>query len=203
MDDLDRARRVPSPQLVGATDGSTLDLNALTARGVELTGRVAGLNGTTLQFSGSLRNVCQLAVLKQARLLDRIDRWAADAKGDGTAVACGPPERPEPTRVAPSPRLSLDLTRGEIRTVLWATGFRPDYSALPAGAFDAAGRLRHDGGVMALPGLYVLGLPFLRRRKSSFIHGAADDVRDLGDRLVGHLDRAASRFRLLARASHG
>jgi putative flavoprotein involved in K+ transport len=53
--------------------------------------------------------------------------------------------------------------------------------------FDAKGRLRHDGGVLRPPGLYALGLNFLRRRKSSFMHGAEDDVRDLGEHLVTHL----------------
>jgi putative flavoprotein involved in K+ transport len=38
-------------------------------------------------------------------------------------------------------------------------------------------------------GLYVLGLNFMRRRKSSFMHGAADDVRDLGGHLSAYLRR--------------
>ena len=59
---------------------------------------------------------------------------------------------------------------------------------------DRKGRLRHDGGVVDAPGLYALGLPFLRRRKSSFIHGAEDDVRDLGAHLAQHL-RSPSRQR--------
>jgi putative flavoprotein involved in K+ transport len=44
---------------------------------------------------------------------------------------------------------------------------------------DAKGRLRHDGGVVAAPGLYALGLPVLRRRKSTFLHGIEDDARDV------------------------
>ena len=54
--------------------------------------------------------------------------------------------------------------------------------------FDRKGRVRHDGGVVpAGPGLYVIGLPFLRRRKSSFIHGADADAADITAHLVGHL----------------
>jgi putative flavoprotein involved in K+ transport len=51
--------------------------------------------------------------------------------------------------------------------------------------------LEHERGVIAAPGLYVLGLPYLRRRKSSFIHGAEDDVHELGAHLAEHLDRVA------------
>jgi putative flavoprotein involved in K+ transport len=83
------------------------------------------------------------------------------------------------------------LRSGEVRTVLWATGFRPDFSWLALPVFDRKGRLRHSAGVVDAPGLYVLGLPFLRRRKSSFIHGAGDDVRELGAHLEAHLARRA------------
>jgi len=78
------------------------------------------------------------------------------------------------------------VARERIGTVIWATGFRPDFSWLQMPVFDAKGRLRHDGGSVA-PGLYVLGLNFMRRRKSSFIHGAEDDVRELGQQLLGGL----------------
>jgi putative flavoprotein involved in K+ transport len=73
--------------------------------------------------------------------------------------------------------------------VIWATGFRPDYSWLDVPVLGPKGELRHDRGVVDAPGLYVLGLPYLRRRKSSFMHGAEDDVRELGAHLADYLDR--------------
>jgi putative flavoprotein involved in K+ transport len=184
VDDVDRARRVPSPQLVGSPDRRTLDLNALTAMGVRLVGRLAGFRDGTAQFSGALRNVCALADLKLGRLLDRLDEWALTSGRDGEF---GPSERAAPTEVEPSPALGLDLTKAGIRTILWATGFRPDHSWLEVPVLDRKGRIRHDGGVVAAPGLYLLGTPFLRRRKSSFIHGAADDVADLSAHLAAYL----------------
>jgi len=190
VDDIERARRVPSPQLVGTPERSTLDLNALTQEGVRLVGRLTGISSGKAQFSGSLRNVCQLADLKMNRLLGNIDRWA---HGSGRAGEVGALERFEPTRVDDSPRLSLDLRSGEIATIVWATGFRPDYSWVDVPVFDRKGRLRHDGGVVDAPGLYVMGLPFLRRRKSSFIHGAEDDALELSAHLAGYLDRLYAR----------
>jgi putative flavoprotein involved in K+ transport len=189
VDDIARARRVPSPQLVGSPERATLDLNALSTRGVRLVGRISGVRDGIAQFSGSLRNVCQLADLKMNRLLAGIDEWA---QRSDRADALPAPERYEPTRIDGSPPLGIDLGSGEIRTVLWATGLRPDYSWLQVPAFDRKGRLCHDGGVVASPGVYVMGLPFLRRRKSSFIHGAGDDARELCDELVAHLDRSRS-----------
>jgi putative flavoprotein involved in K+ transport len=183
VDDLTRARRLPSPQLVGTAERETLDLNALTALGVELVGRWASVRDGRALFSGGLRNVCALADLKQERMLDGFDAWAAAA-----GVDAGEPERFAPTEVPGSPRWQLDLRDGEIRTVLWATGYRPDYSWLDVPVLDAKGYLRHDGGVVAdSPGLFALGLPVLRRRRSTFIHGIEDDARDVIDHLAGHL----------------
>ena len=92
------------------------------------------------------------------------------------------------TVVPASAPLTLDLRSGEIRTILWATGFRPDLSWLDVPVFDRKGHVRHDGGVTASPGLYLIGMPFLRRRKSSFIDGAAADAADLSGHLAHYLD---------------
>jgi putative flavoprotein involved in K+ transport len=164
---------------VGTPDRADLDLNALTAKGASLVGRLGAVNGGTASFSGSLRNVCQLADLKLKRLLDTIDQW------DGADT--GP--RPEPTRVDDDPRVLIDLVAEGFETVLWATGFRADYSWLQLPVCDRKGEIRHDGGVVRdAPGLYRIGLNFLRRRKSSFIHGAEDDAREI----VEHLERCLS-----------
>jgi putative flavoprotein involved in K+ transport len=184
IDDLTRARNLPSPQLIGTPERATLDLNALSGMGVELVGRLAALRDGRALFSGGLRNQFALADLKMDRLLDTFDEWARTAgAGDGGP----PPERFEPTRAPASSPLSLDLRNGKIRSMVWATGFRPDYGWLDVPVIDAKGHLRHTGGVVDAPGMYALGLPVLRRRKSSFINGAEDDARELVDHLAGYL----------------
>jgi putative flavoprotein involved in K+ transport len=184
VDDLVRARKLPSPQLVGTPGRTTLDLNALTALGVGLAGRLAAVRDGRALFSGGLRNVLSLADLKMNRLLDSFDEWALTSGRDGEFAA---PERLEPTRAPQSGPLQVDLGSGEIQTVLWATGFRPDYSWLDVPVIDEKGRLRHDGGVVDSPGLYALGLPVLRRRKSTFIYGIEDDAREVTAHLAGYL----------------
>jgi putative flavoprotein involved in K+ transport len=84
----------------------------------------------------------------------------------------------------------MDLQSEGIRTVLWATGYRPDYSWLDVPVLDRKGRLRHQGGVVDAPGMYVLGLPFLRKRKSSLIDGAGEDADVLSAHLAGYLGGA-------------
>ncbi len=177
VDDVTRARNLPSPQLVGGAED--LDLATLQRAGARLVGRFVGVRDDHAQFSGSLANVCALADLKLGRLLDRVD---AHAGGRG--------ERPEPTVVGQAP-LGLDLRSGAIRSVVWATGVRPDLSWLDVPVLDRRGRLRHDGGVVDWPGLYVMGLPLLRRRRSTYIDGARDDAADLAAHLHHRLDASA------------
>jgi putative flavoprotein involved in K+ transport len=187
--DLARARRLPSPQLVGTPERATLDLNALAALGVELTGRLATVRDGRALFSGGLRSVLSLADLKLGRLLDTFDEWALTSGRDGELA---PPERFAPTRAPDVPRLQLDLRGGEVGAVVWATGFRPDYSWLDIPVTDEKGHLIHEGGVADSPGLYALGLPVLRRRKSSFIYGIEDDAREVIDDLARYLSLTVS-----------
>jgi putative flavoprotein involved in K+ transport len=127
IDDIVRARKVPSMQLVGTSNRKTLDLNALRDIGVTLRGSLAGIRDGKVLFSGSLRNQCALADLKMNRLLDTIDDWARENELDGEV---DPPHRLEPTEVDDEPPLQLDLRSGDIITLLLASGFRPDYSWL-------------------------------------------------------------------------
>ena len=136
IDDLARARGLPSPQLVGTPERVTLDLNALSAAGVELVGRLAAVRDGRALFSGGLRNQFALADLKMERLLDTFDEWARDHARDADA---GPPERFEPTEPPASSPLGLDLRSGEIRSIVWATGSRPDYSWLDVPVLDRKG----------------------------------------------------------------
>lgn len=198
VDDINRARRVPSLQLAGSPERRTLDLNALTGIGVKLVGRLAGVNDGKAQFSGSLRNQCALSDLKMGRLLDTIDEWAAET---GVDAEVEPPHRLPPTEVEDAPPLGMDLGTGAIRTIIWACGYRPDYSWLEVPVLDRKGQIRHDGGVAEAPGLYVMGLQFLRRRKSALIDGAGDDARDLSAHLAAFLDGKAPHGAAFERAA--
>ncbi len=185
VDDLVRARHVPSPQLIGTPERRSIDLNSLTERGASLVGRLGAVTDGTAFFSGSLANVSNLADLKQRRLLDSIDDWVT---ANGWDDQVPEPVRFSPTNMPEEPPLKIDLEAQAIETVVWATGYLPDYSWLDLAILDRKGEIRHDGGVVAdAPGVYRIGLNFLRRRKSSFIHGAADDARDLVEHLDGFL----------------
>ena len=185
VDDLVRARHLPSPQLIGTPERRSIDLDALAAAGVRVVGRLGRIRDGVAQFSGSLANVCTLADLKMARLLTALDDWATATGRDDVDA----PHRPPPTALPPRSPLELHLARHGIDTVLWATGFRPDHSWLDVPVLDHKGRIRHDGGIVRdAPGMYLLGASVLRRRRSSFISGAEQDSAELSAHLHDHLD---------------
>lgn len=186
VEDLTKARRLPSLQLIGSPGRHTLGLNEVAASGVTVVGRLAAIQDHRALCSGSLANICKLADLKQRRLLDRLDEFAAQT---GLEAELGPIDRPDATDVS---RAGLEVDLRSIETVVWATGFRPDYPWMDPGLLDAKGQLVHDGGVLPAPGMYALGLPFMRRRKSSFLDGVGPDAIELSDQLVAHLDRIAA-----------
>ena len=102
-----------------------------------------------------------------------------------------------------APPLGLDLRSGEIRTVVWATGFRPDYSWLEVPVFDHKGRIQHEGGIVRSPGMYLMGLPFLRRRKSSFMHGAEDETVPVSEaERLNVLSEGVSTLRIVEDGNH-
>jgi putative flavoprotein involved in K+ transport len=179
--DIEVARRQPSLQLVGRHDHATLDLPQLERRGVRLVGRAIGASGASVLFADDLVAHTVAADARLARLLARIDAFVAQA---GLAPEVGAPEPFEPFHwPAPAPT-AIDLGAEGIRTVVWATGFRRSYPWLKVPILDEEGEIRHDGGITPAQGLYVLGLHFLRRRKSSFIDGVGDDARELADHIA-------------------
>ena len=186
--DLAISRGQPSLQLVGRPDRATLDLPTLQERGVRLVGRAAGVEGGRVAFADDLVVQTVAADARLARLVQRIDVFAART---GLAAEVGPPEPFRPFFWPAAAPASIDLRAEGIRTVVWATGFRRVYPWLKVPVLDSSGEIRHEGGVTPLPGLYVIGLYFLRRRKSSFIDGVGQDAMDLTTHLAAHLRRAA------------
>lgn len=181
--DLERARRQPSLQLIGDPDGRNLDLAVLRDLGVRLVGRACGCDGHTVHLRNDLAETTADAHAKLQRLLKRFD-----AVAESTDPPADPPLRP--LDIPPSPT-ALDLRAEGIRSVVWATGFRRTYDWLHVPVLNEAGEIRHRGGVTPAPGLYVLGLSFLRRRNSNFIDGVGRDAEALAEHLDRYLVRQA------------
>ena len=164
----------------GANGGEQLDLAVLGDLGVMISGRLLGFDGTTASFADDLDQKITDAELGMRSVLDRIDVHIARVHPEWPHAA----DRVAEVRLDSAPA-SLDLAEHQIGTVLWATGYRRDYSWLDApGALDDDGEIIQRHGVSPVPGLYTLGLNFQRYRASHFIGGVGADALPLAREIV-------------------
>jgi putative flavoprotein involved in K+ transport len=185
---VEASRSQPSLQLVGRPDHETLDLGVLQDSGVRLVGRARAVSGSRVLFTDDLAASTAEADAKLARILLRVDSYIDQGDFPASVPAA---EKIPPVNPAPAPT-AIDLDAAGINTVLWATGFNRSYPWLKVPVLDERGEIRHHGGVTPVPGLYVIGLNFLRRRKSTYIDGVGDDARDLAAHIAGR-DRGGRR----------
>jgi putative flavoprotein involved in K+ transport len=190
--DLRISRSQPSLQLAGRSDARALDVASLDRRGVRVLGRLVGVERERMFFHDDLIATTAASDIKLAELLLRIDAFIAK-----TAVNAMPLQEPfEPTwpSAVAVTQTTLDLQAAGIDTVIWATGFTRRYPWLRVPVLDDRGEIRQRMGITPLPGLFVLGMHFQRRRKSAFIDGVGDDAAFLADRIAGRarIDVAAA-----------
>lgn len=191
--DVEISRDQPSLQLVGHPERITLDLAGLRDRGARVTGRLMAIDGDIAHFADDLVTTTAAADIKLASLLHRIDAYIASR---GVAAGPAPGFSPHCLSFAGAPT-RLGLREAGIRTIIWATGFRRDYPWLRVPVLDRAGEIHHRSGITRVPGVYAIGLHFLRRRNSSFIDGVGADAEVLSEHLAHYLQGTARR---LARA---
>ena len=183
--DLAASRDEPSLQLIGDDGHQSLDLGVLQRQGVRVVGRVTGVSGRRLTLADDLAASIEHAETKMHHLLDRVDRFI-ESRGLGDSLPSA--DRPRPVPVPRAPQ-AIDLGQAGIRTIVWATGYRREYRWLHVPVLDHRGELRHEGGITPEPGLYALGLYFMRRRNSNFLDGVGADAAELADHVTRWLDR--------------
>jgi putative flavoprotein involved in K+ transport len=168
------------PQVSGAAGGRTVSYQDLARRGATLLGRAVGWDGRRLSLAPDLVDNVRFADEAAARFRTAWDQRAARSSHRiEPAWHRDPADEPAPNLYGRRGPRSLDLAAAGIATVIWATGFDPSTAWLPPAALD-------EGSKPRLPGLYVIGAPWLTHRASGNLYGMAADA----DRLAGDLTRA-------------
>ena len=180
--------RARQPQISGVGEkGHTVSLQGLAARGVVLVGKLVGCEGSTLLFDDSVADCIRFADEGSARIRGMVDDHLARTGAPAGEVELDPEDEPcsDPDRLA-GPRQIDARTLG---AVVWCTGFDGDFSWLQVPGLDAAGRPVHDQGRSTVPGLFFMGFPWLRARRSGIIPGVDVDGSFIADAVVHHLGR--------------
>lgn len=174
----------------GAHGGHTVDFRDLAARGMTLVGRTESYDDDVIRFATDLAANIEAGDANYLGLLDAADAYVAR---NGLDL----PEEPEAREFGPTPDcvkdpvLELDLAAAGITSIVWATGFRSDYSWLQVDALDESGRPAHRRGISTEPGVYFVGLPWLSRRGSTFIWGVWHDASYVADHIATQRGYAA------------
>ncbi len=173
-----RARLAPAPQLTGHGGGHDVDLRAMAAAGMTLLGHVEAAEGERLRLRPDLgatldRSERFFGQQLQPMIEAYLERTGSDA----------PPQPPRPVLATPESPTELDLRRAGISTVIWATGYRPDFGWIDLPIFDAQGFPRQDRGITAVPGLSFMGLHWQHTMASATLLGPSIDGPYLATRL--------------------
>ena len=172
-------RRNANHYLTGRDGGRDIDLRRFALEGMRLHGRLRGAAGARLDLADDLAANLDRADAVYTGIQAAIDRHIAER---GIAAPAGQHYAPvwRPERAVPS----LDLREAGVRSVVWATGFKPDFGYVEAPVFDADGRPIHERGVTRTDGLYFVGLPWLWTWGSGRFSGIARDTAYLADRIA-------------------
>jgi putative flavoprotein involved in K+ transport len=181
------ARREPNHYVTGRGGGRDIDLRAHARRGMRLHGRLLDIHGPTLTLAGDLRANLDAADATAERIKRSIDAWIERHAIDAPTEEPYTPVWTPPCHGGGT----LDLAEAGIRTVIWSTGFRSDWSWVDAPAFDGTGYPVNVRGVTSVPGLYVLGLPWLHTWGSGRFAGIARDAEHVARAIAGRASHAA------------
>lgn len=167
----------------GAYGGQTMDFRRLASEGITLLGLTDSYNDGVLKFSDDLRKNVAGGDANYLELLDMADAYVTRT---GINLPADPEARasfPDPDCLT-DPIRAIDLAKEGIRTIIWATGFRQDFSWIKADVFDERGAPIHQRGISVEPDLYFLGLPWQSRRGSTFLWGVWHDARHIADQIA-------------------
>jgi putative flavoprotein involved in K+ transport len=176
------AQRTPPPLVTGVRGGYDVDLRRYPALGMTLAGQLIGARDGVATFAQDLERNLTLGDRTFTEFVrsvdDHVRRTGLDAPpadaDAGSVATCTPFEGPT----------SIDLRAQGVGAVIWATGYGVDFGWVDLPIFDARGLPRHRDGVAAAPGIFFIGLPWLRKRKSSFLGGVGEDAEYIAEQIA-------------------
>jgi putative flavoprotein involved in K+ transport len=163
------ARILGNAQATGHRGGHDLHYRVLHDMGVELLGRFVGAGDGKIGFADDLADSVDFGDYLTSLLMK-----AVYAYNETNSVPAPDFEMPPPMRI--NARTELDIAREGIGAVIWTSGYRPDYGWLKMPVCDEMGFPIQTDGRSTVPGLYFMGLHWLRKGKSSCLCGVGEDA---------------------------
>jgi putative flavoprotein involved in K+ transport len=180
--------RAPQPQASGlGRYGHTVSLQQLARQGVVILGRLLDVDGGTLVLSDEAAAHVRFADEFSHMWKNRIDAYLEQGGITPPSLEGDPADAPDPQAECVSPVRRLNLRDAKISAVIWATGFRGDFTWIHLPVLDAEGKPIHQQGISPVRGLYFIGFPWLISRKSGIIYGIEEDAHYIADAIAEQL----------------
>jgi putative flavoprotein involved in K+ transport len=176
-----------NPHMAGKSDGGSINLHQFARDGIRLVGRLQDVRDDKALLAQDLHDNLAKADRFEAGMLQNIDAYIARA---GLDLPAEPMPQLKDGYALPSTS-ELDLAASGIRSIIWAIGYRFDFSMVKFPVFDADGYPVQERGVTRQPGLYFVGLPWLHKQKSGLLGGVGEDAAYIADHLCSSQLRAA------------
>ncbi|HTW27214.1 MAG TPA: MSMEG_0569 family flavin-dependent oxidoreductase [Acetobacteraceae bacterium] len=171
----EKVRRKANHYLTGRDGGRDIDLRRFALEGMQLYGRLTDILDGRLLLADDLAANLDAADRVYNGICELIDRHIAANGIDAPAE-----QHYRPVWQPDAPRRTLDLRAAGITGIVWATGFRSDWSFVDLPLLDEVGYPTHKRGVTGVDGVYVLGLPWLHTWGSGRFVGVGRDAEYLG-----------------------
>lgn len=171
--------------------GRTLSLQALARSGAVILGKIENTDGSTLFLQANAAKHVKFSDDFSKKIKDMIDGYIIKSQIYAPPPEEDPDDDPDENSSSASTITSLNLHENNITSIIWATGVIGDFSYLKLPVFNENGIVQHSNGISDIEGLYFLGLPWLRKRKSGIILGIGEDAEFILERLLIHFRKVS------------
>ena len=175
------------PQVTGTGSGrDSMSLQSLSKKGTVILGKMKDANENKVFFQQDAAQHVKFADEFSQNVKKMVDDHIIENNLSAPPAHYDEADIPDVDANCASKIASLDLKENNINSIIWSTGFDHDHSYIKLPVFDEKGKLIHKDGIPEFPGIYFLGYPWLRTRKSPILFGIIEDVKFVVDKLYNY-----------------
>jgi putative flavoprotein involved in K+ transport len=180
--------KMKQPQISGVGPrGRTVSLQSLAKKGAVILGKMKNAYGDHVDFEPNAGNHVKFADAFSLKIKKMVDEFIDKSQMEAPLPEIDTADLPDENADCVSNDTSVDLKEHNITSIVWATGYNGDFSYLKLPVFNSDGTLKHNNGVSEIEGLFFLGFPWLRKRKSGIVLGIEEDAKFISEQLMMQL----------------
>ena len=180
--------KMKPPQITGIGGSKyTISLQALAKKGVVILGKTDQVDKKNIFFQPNAAMHVKFADGFSIKVKEMIDGFIMQNQIEAEPPQPDEADKPDENAECASSVNSLNFEKDDLRSIIWSTGFHGDFSYIKLPVFDEEGNLKQKDSVSVIPGLYFLGLPWLRNRKSVILVGIKEDAEFVADTINNHI----------------